>query len=185
MDSRRRMKDICLIVGFLAASILCGTCQLQSAGPEHSSHEDGPVALTLGEVTPLRAVLRIASENKIALGIVFGTHPLLCSQERSMKINATHFKEAFSDALAGTGYTVAREGGTYVLMAPDATEHEAKLLNFTFDQFSATDSTMNDAGQLLAGYIKTTVEGAQSFATASSVGPSSKTLTIKMRSANT
>jgi hypothetical protein len=157
---------------FLGASTF-GTCQ------------NGPVVLTLGKVTPLRAVLRVAEVNGIPLGIVFGTHPLLCAEERSININAIDFGEACSQALAGTGYSVALESGVYVLAAPDSTVREMKALNFRFDRFSATDSTMNDAGLLLAGYIRTTIGGAQSFATASSFGPLSKTFTIHMESSTT
>src|ERR1035437_7734826 len=179
------MTRVFLLMSLLAASTFGATSQVQSTTNDQTSHTDGPVALTLNNLTTLRAVLRIAEENKIPLGIVLGTHPLLCTEQGSVNINAKSFKEAFSQIVEGTGYTTTIEGGVYVLTAPDVTEHEAKVLNFRFDRFSATNSTMNDAGQLLAGYIKTTIEGAQSFATASSFGQLSKTFSVRMQSAST
>jgi hypothetical protein len=180
------MLRISLLIALLAASSSYGTIEDQQAAPTPDKHDpQAPVELTLGNAKPLNAVLRIAQENRIPIGIVFGNRPLLCSEERPTSIHAKTLLEAFSQAIAGTGYTAIRDGEAYVLIAPDATVHEQQVLNYRFDRFSATDSTMNDAGQLLAGYIRTTIEGAQGFVTSSPVGALSKTFTIRTEWATT
>jgi hypothetical protein len=182
------MLRILLLIMLLAATPSSrGMTEAQQAQipDEQQPQADQPIELALGNVKPLNAVIRIAEMNRIPLGIVFGTGALLCSGERPTSIHAKNFAEALTQAVAGTGYTAIRNGEAYVLLAPDATAHEQEILNYRFDRFSATDSTMNDAGQLLAGYIKTKIEGAQGFITSSPVGPLSTTFTIRMQGATT
>lgn len=159
--------------------------QVNSAPNSPSLHEEGPLVLNLGRVTPFKAIIQIAENKLIPLGIVLGPHPLLCSQERPISVVAATVKEAFSQALVGTGYSASIEGNAYVITAPDATQDETKLLNFRFETFTSTNGSMNYAGALLAGYIKTSIGGARGFAIDSLLGPSSKTFTIKMQSATT
>jgi hypothetical protein len=173
-------------------AIVCLLALASRGTPQTSIKEDGqkaraeiPIVLTASRASPLWAVLRVASENKTPLGIAFGTHPVLCSEERPLQINATNLKDAFLQALAGTGYTVEMEGGVYTLTAPDTTTHEMALLNYRFQKFSATDSTMSGAGQLLAGYIRTVAEGATSFAGDTIYSTTSQKLTIQMYSSTT
>lgn len=181
------MRSPLFIAVLLAISFACGRIEAQlSPEPEKSQTPiNQPINLVLGNIKPLDAVLHIAALYRIPLGIAFGTHPLLCSESRPTTIRAGNFLDALSQAVAGSGYTATHHGDAYILVAPDLTEHERKVLGHRFDRFSATDSTMSDAGQLLAGYIITSIDGKQGFIVSSLIGPPLKTFTIRMQGAST
>ena len=146
---------------------------------------EGRIILTASHMSPLRAVLQLATENKLPLGISFGPQPLLCAKEHSFSINAGTIREAIAQSLVGTGYSVELKDGVFVLSAPDITIHERTLLDYRFDKFSATQSTMSGAGALLAGYIMTVAEGASGFAGSVPYGQSAERFNIVMYSATT
>jgi hypothetical protein len=179
------MKYNCFILGFLAIAGFWSAHQVRCAADERATREEGPVVLTDTSRTALNTVLKISLENRIPLGIIFGTQPLLCAERAPGQIRAANFSDAFSQAIAGTGYTVTVENNVYVLTGPDTTPHEMSLLNYRFERFSATDSTMNHAGALLNGYIMTVAEGAPAFAVDTMESRSAKKFNVKMQSATT
>ena len=130
------MTRILMIIFLLAVPALGDRCRAQGATDGQAAHADVPITIDLGRVTPFAAVLRIARENRIALGIVVGARPRLCSENPSMRIDAPDVKQALTQALSGTGYTISAEGSVYVLTAPDPSEKETKLLNYRFQRFT-------------------------------------------------
>lgn len=166
-------------------SLPWGSGQLQSAEGDSNTAQDGPIKLTFSQTTPLKAILRIAMERKVSLGIVFGARPFLCMDKSDLQIDARDARGALDQILVGSGYEVSVENGVYVLRAADITPHESSLLNYRFDRFSSTNSTMADAGALLDGYILSVAEGGGGFAIHSSSSPSAKTFSIKMQNATT
>lgn len=93
------MPRILSVVTVLSALLACGNVRAQQAPTQKIGHPvvNQPVELSLGKFTPLRAVLQIAAQYKIPLGIVFGIRPLLCSQARpTTTIRAANFLDALS-----------------------------------------------------------------------------------------
>jgi len=177
------MKRDYLIAGLFFAAV--SICTAQNAGYENGQAvpDSHPIELLASEITPLAAVLRIGMEHRIPLGVIMGAHPILCGEKRSFAIRALDFKDALYQAVAGTGYKVIFESDVYVLEPPDPTTHETKLLSYHFDRFSAKNSTMVDAGALLAGYIATVAEGAKGFAIDTLSSTSAEGINLEMQSA--
>jgi hypothetical protein len=173
------------IASLLVACALFVAGQTPGATSEPVSQGEVPVVLTLSDATPFGAILRIAKGNRVPLGIIGGERPALCAEQKSIRIQASNFHQAFKQALVDTGYTVAFENGAYVLTGPDVTEREAKILHFRFDRFTATGATMNDASQLLNGYIQTSIDGASGFAFDTLFGSKSKFFTLRLVSVTT
>jgi hypothetical protein len=179
------MKNSSFIIGLLATSGFWGAHQIQCATGEQIAQGSGSVVIRDVRSTPLEVVLRISVENRLPLGIVFGTQPLLCAERATVNISAANFSDALSQAVAGTGYKVTIENNVYKLTGPDTTSHDTKLLDYRFERFSATDTTMSHAGALLSGYIKTVAEGARAFAVDTLESASPEVINVKMQSATT
>jgi len=165
------------IVGVLAPPVCA-----QTAPAPRASNQDLPVSLNASKITPLQGILRIAAENRIPVGIVLGTHPLLCGSRKDFNIREAGAWDAFEEVVAGTGYEVTFEDGVFVIRAPDTTAHELELLDHQFGRFRTTKDTISGAGGLLAGYILT-VEGASGFGGDNLFSPDEPTFTIDMQGA--
>jgi hypothetical protein len=179
------MKCKHIVAGILVTAGLWGAVDIRCTTIEQQAQEDGSIVFRDIQSTPLKSIIRMSIENRIPLGIVFGASPLLCADRPTINIKAISVSDAFSQALAGTGYKVANENNVYVLTGPDMTSHEMKLLNYRFEKFSATNSTMSHAGALLNGYIVTLAEGATGFTVDTLEGPSPEKINVKMQSATT
>jgi hypothetical protein len=167
------------IVGVLAAPLGAQTAPAPSA-----STQNLPVSLNASKITPLRGILRIAAEYRIPVGIVVGTHPLLCGSRKDFNIREAGVWDVFEEVVARTGYEVTFEDGVFVIRAPDTTAHELELLDHQFERFRATKDTISGAGGWLAGYILT-VEGASGFGGDNLFSPGEPTFTIDMQSVTT
>src|SRR5579862_9211720 len=108
------------IVILLSALIICRRAKAQQQTSDSQTNQ--PIELSLGNITPLHAVLQIAAQYKVPFGIAFGARPSLCNGERAMTIRAENLSDALSQATRGTGYTITRYGDAYVLLAADLTE---------------------------------------------------------------
>ncbi len=146
---------------------------------------DSSISLELQKSPTLTAILRLASEQKAPLGIIYGASPALCSAPKRISIRASNLEEAFSQVLTGTGYKVSVENGVYIISAPDVTDKERNVLNFRFDRFSATDSTMSESGKLLKGYIATVVGGSGGFVLNTLSNDSSERIDVHLRNSST
>lgn len=177
-----RSISIILLAG---TAFIPAVCQVHGGDRDEVRVQNGPVIFTASRTTPLKAILRLTSERRIPLGIVFGTGPALCTERTNVRVDAPDVGGALDQILSQTGYTFTQENQVYVLRAPDQTSHEIDLLGYRFDRFSATNTTMSEAGALLAGYISTVAEGAGGFAIHSASSPSTKTFSIKMQFATT
>jgi hypothetical protein len=179
------MKRFQLVVSFAFAVVSFCTAQNAENGSRQATVPSRPVELRASKITPLAAVLRMGIELKIPLGLIMGSRPVLCGEKHSLAIKSVNFKDALTQALTGTGYKVALENDVYVLEPPDPTTHETKLLNFRFERFSTTNSTMVEAGALLAGYIATVAEGAKGFALDTLSSTSAEAVDVEMRNVTT
>jgi hypothetical protein len=170
---------------FLLVAVSQGTRLSPTGSEAQPSSELNRIRLTSNHVTPLQVIVRIGVDKRLPIGIVFGPQPTLCSEQASLTVDAANFEEAFSQILKGTGYSVQIQNGVYSLLAPDVTEHEASLLAYRFDRFSAVNSTLRAAGALLGGYIMVAAEGAKGFAGDSPYRLSAKRFDIQLQSATT
>ena len=172
----KRISLICLTMLVAASS---GKARAQADGASEGAATK-PVSVTFRResVTPLSALLSIALQHDVPLGIIFGEKPLLCEEPRSLDIKGLSLQDAFAAAVSGTGYTVSMVQKVYVLRAPDTTEHENSILNHRFDRFSAPKTTMSGIGGQLAGYLETVVDGAKGFALDILSNPDEKPLDI-------
>src|SRR5580692_6923420 len=131
------MKVILAAIIFVACIQAMGRAESTSTDPS-----DSKVDMTFGRISPLKAVVEIAKQKRIPLGIVVGSRSTLCAEKPSIRINSATLREAFSQATEGTGYMVTRDDDVYVLMPRDVSQREMSILAFQFDRFSATDSTI-------------------------------------------
>ncbi|MFP5235375.1 MAG: hypothetical protein ACLGSD_05700 [Acidobacteriota bacterium] len=172
----------------LLVVLLAGAASLgaqATPGGKARTYRDLPVTLSASKLTPLQAILRIAAENRIPLGIVVGTRPSLCGSHNDFNIHEAGAWDAFEEVVAGTGYEVTFEDNVFVIRAPDTTEHEVDLLHHRFERFGTSGKdTISGAGEWLSGYILT-VEGASGIGGEHMFDPDEPTVTIKMEEATT
>jgi hypothetical protein len=157
----------------------------ESRSVQDTTAQAAPVVYIFSGATPLEVILKIATEQKVALGIVFGPQSILCSNQHPINVRASSLEQALSEAVSTTGYSLTRENGVFALTAPDTTAEEARMLDYRFDRFSATDSTIGHAGSLLAGYIATSMQGAHGFAIDTLFNPSWARFNINLENSTT
>jgi hypothetical protein len=118
-----------------------------------------------GSSTPLRAIIAIATADKIPMGIILGARQTLCEHQRNFSFSGMSTLQALQKASEGTGYVVILEQGVYEVKAPDLTEREQEVLAFRFPTFYSDPTTMSDLGAWLTGNVSSVIEGGGGFAT--------------------
>ena len=133
-----------------------GVCEAQPAPPE-------PTRYAGGHSSALQAVLRIAMADRIPLGVVLGTRPVLCGREQDFHFSEKSTVEALRASLEGTGYELSSLDGVYRIVAPDPSPGERKTYAYVFPSFSSALDTMSGAGAWLTGWIQDVIEGSGGF----------------------
>ena len=178
MVSRCNVKRITLICLTMIVAASSGKARAQADGtPEGAATKPVSVTFRRESVTPLSALLSVALQYDVPLGLILGKEPTLCRSLRDFDIRDSGIRESLDSVVQGTGYVVSSENGVFDVIAPDLTAHEKYLLNHRFQWFAASRTTMAGVGQTLGGYLAT-ADGATGFATDTISNPSGEYMEV-------
>lgn len=116
---------------------------------------DGQVAFDSANTAPFNAIVAAGLQANVPIGIVFGQHQqTLCEGKRPFSIKTSSLKETLAKAVAGTGYSVKKENGVFVITAPGTTSLQRKILAHKYRAFVAgNEMTMQELGAQLTGWM--------------------------------
>ncbi len=88
------------------AVVLASSCSVAfQVGNSQDSvgHQAGaPITFKANNTSPLRAIVQIARDNRLPMGIILGSAPVLCTERPATEINAPDAKTALEQALTDT-----------------------------------------------------------------------------------
>ena len=131
------------------------------------------------QVNVLRKILAIASDKRVALGILMSTTRDLCSNvQRAASDDALPASEQIAKLAGLVHYKVIFEEGVVVL-APDHISKRLQTASETkFDRFPTLDGSMSEMGDVLQGWISVRDDRARGFAIDSLAGSDPERYTL-------
>lgn len=113
---------------------VCGAQNIQSDGckttgkfaPDIVSNPSATVAFKCTRAAPLDLIRATGRQTRIRIGLVFGLDPsMLEKPQRSNDLAGVTARNALTEAIRDTGYSLREEDGVLVLIAGDLTPRQA------------------------------------------------------------
>ena len=131
------------------------------------------------QVNVLRKILAIASDKRMALGILMSTTGDLCSNvQRAATDDALPASEQIAKLAGLVHYKLILEDGVIVLVPDHISRRLQTAAETKFDRFPALDGSMSDMGSVLQGWISVRDDGAKGFAIDSIAGSDPEKYTL-------
>ncbi|MGA2534757.1 MAG: hypothetical protein ABSF53_01990 [Terracidiphilus sp.] len=106
--------------------------------------------------SPIDLIRAVGFQTRIPIGLVMGQDPdALSKKARGYDLDRVDAMTALSEAIEGTGYSIASEDGITALIAGDLTGYQRKLLKHEFTDFKVgKEETMVSIGMALTGWLR-------------------------------
>ena len=150
--------------GYFASTLLVALFVAALPGQVPPSVLQGRTDFEAGNLNILHAIVKLAADNRVPLGIIRLKSDALCRMPSTKSYKSVPIRDVLSDLLLGTGWRSVYERGVVKIQPSLVPEAAQSLLSMRFADFYAPSTTVQGVGIILCGYITSRIHPGQGYA---------------------